>query len=258
MGIEPTSKAWEAFVLPLNYARSEGDCTPVPEERSAPPVGVRRCDTTSFIVCRMPLMSFSIFAGRTREVKLAVIAPMEATMTAHIVINPYAPPKARVDASLDVTTVQAFPRFSTWGVFLLTFVTVGLYPVYWLYTRTRILNRVLPSNPVPVGLAVAAVIALLASAAASFLNGMYPDHSGVGAMSSVINIVSGIVNLVWVFMFRNRLNQHFVPHEGDRYRLSGVLTFFFTVLYLQYKLNQLIDRERTVSAGDPLVADLAA
>ncbi len=22
MGIEPTSKAWEAFVLPLNYARS--------------------------------------------------------------------------------------------------------------------------------------------------------------------------------------------------------------------------------------------
>ena len=23
MGIEPTSKAWEAFVLPLNYTRSE-------------------------------------------------------------------------------------------------------------------------------------------------------------------------------------------------------------------------------------------
>ena len=24
MGIEPTSKAWEAFVLPLNYTREEG------------------------------------------------------------------------------------------------------------------------------------------------------------------------------------------------------------------------------------------
>ena len=25
MGIEPTSKAWEALVLPLNYARAEAD-----------------------------------------------------------------------------------------------------------------------------------------------------------------------------------------------------------------------------------------
>ena len=28
MGIEPTSKAWEAFVLPLNYARRHLDFTP--------------------------------------------------------------------------------------------------------------------------------------------------------------------------------------------------------------------------------------
>jgi hypothetical protein len=25
MGIEPTSKAWEAFILPMNYARKYGD-----------------------------------------------------------------------------------------------------------------------------------------------------------------------------------------------------------------------------------------
>jgi hypothetical protein len=30
MGIEPTSKAWEAFVLPLNYTRSAPDSTTEP------------------------------------------------------------------------------------------------------------------------------------------------------------------------------------------------------------------------------------
>ena len=25
MGVEPTSKAWEAFILPMNYARKYGD-----------------------------------------------------------------------------------------------------------------------------------------------------------------------------------------------------------------------------------------
>ena len=30
MGIEPTSKAWEAFVLPLNYTRRGHDSTIIP------------------------------------------------------------------------------------------------------------------------------------------------------------------------------------------------------------------------------------
>ena len=33
MGIEPTSKAWEAFVLPLNYTRTALELTPSTEKR---------------------------------------------------------------------------------------------------------------------------------------------------------------------------------------------------------------------------------
>jgi hypothetical protein len=39
MGIEPTSKAWEAFVLPLNYARASAHFTLVSRRLS---IGVRR------------------------------------------------------------------------------------------------------------------------------------------------------------------------------------------------------------------------
>ncbi len=32
MGIEPTSKAWEAFILPLNYTREAGDFTQITDD----------------------------------------------------------------------------------------------------------------------------------------------------------------------------------------------------------------------------------
>jgi hypothetical protein len=77
------------------------------------------------------------------------------------------------------------------------------------------------------GLAVAVVVLFVADVAASALHTMYPHHFGVGATSSVIEAVFTIVNLVWVFKFRNRLNEFFASPKGDRYWLGVLLTFFF-------------------------------
>jgi Domain of unknown function (DUF4234) len=175
---------------------------------------------------------------------------MEGAMANQLTMNPYAPPKANVDVSSYVTTVEAFPRFSTWWVLLLTLTTFGIYPIYWLYTRTRILNRILPSGAIPIGLAFAAAGLLVASIAAELLQGIYPDDLGVSAISRIIGLICNVVILVWVFMLRNRLNEHFASKQGDRYWIGGVLTFFLHVLYLQYKLNRLIDREKN-AAGVP-------
>jgi hypothetical protein len=179
-------------------------------------------------------------------------------MTGQFAINPYAPPKARLEAWVNPGTVQAFPRFSTWGVLLLDVVTLGIYPLYWLYTRTEILNRTLPSKQIPMGLAVAVVVLFVTNVAASLVHQIYPHHFGVAAASSTINLILTIVDLVWVFKFRNRLNEFFASPKGDRYWLGVLLTFFFGVLYLQYKLNQLIDQERSVTVLGPLAAGATA
>src|SRR5271169_194732 len=97
----------------------------------------------------------------------------EAAMTDQSAINPYAPPKARLEAWVNPGSVQAFPRFSTWGVLLLGVVTLGIYPLYWLYTRTEILNRTLPSKQIPMGLASAVVVLFIANVAASLVHQIY-------------------------------------------------------------------------------------
>jgi hypothetical protein len=108
------------------------------------------------------------------------------------------------------------------------------------------------------GLAVAAVVLFVANVAASLVHQIYPQHFAAAVASSCINLILTVVTLVWVFQFRNRLNEFFAPRQENRYWLGGVLTFFFGVLYLQYKLNQLIDREKSVTVMDPLAAGAAA
>ncbi len=73
-------------------------------------------------------------------------------------VDPYAPPQAPVVAP-PVTGDADFPRISTWWVFLLFTVTLGLYGPYWMYTRGKTLNAIMCEEVFP--LAVPATVAVL-------------------------------------------------------------------------------------------------
>ncbi len=54
-----------------------------------------------------------------------------------------------------------------------------------------------------------------------------------------------IVNLICVFSFRNRLREYAAAHSAYSFRAGSVSTFFLQVLYLNYKVNELIDARST-------------
>ena len=61
--------------------------------------------------------------------------------------NVYAPPKADLELPRERGAENLdFPRFSTWGVFALAVLTLSFYLIYWLYSRTKIMNHVLPEK----------------------------------------------------------------------------------------------------------------
>ena len=71
MGIEPTSKAWEAFVLPLNYARlTEDSTTDSPLVPPAAASTVRDLTTRKRVI----LQSVGRFGGGYRHVEAVVFA----------------------------------------------------------------------------------------------------------------------------------------------------------------------------------------
>jgi hypothetical protein len=178
-------------------------------------------------------------------------------MASHpIGFNPYASPKANLVTEVLRGNVLSFPRFSAGFVFLLTWLTLGIYQVYWMYTRGRITNRVLPGGGVPLGLTIALIILFCANLIVSFASGMDPENRHLQMLGFLLGVAQLIVHLVWIFAFRDVLRE-----ISSKPAVSGWMTFFFGQLYFQYKINVFIDElhQGEIPLGEtPAVTEAAA
>ena len=146
-------------------------------------------------------------------------------------VNPYQSPESEVINPVGSDAVMNFNRFSAWFVFLLSIVTFGIYPIYWLYTRAVKLNS-FHERKISHGLLVAFVVSCVLSFASAFFDALSEEMLVVGM---IINFVYFGLYLTVLFTFHGRLAS--VINKD----LNGILTFFFTSIYLQYKINETID-----------------
>ena len=165
--------------------------------------------------------------------------------------NPYATPEADIQPqTADGSAFDDFPRFSAWWVALLGLITQWLYGYYWFYNRTMILNRHCPENPIPNALVITTLTIALSTTVLSFApegwvydplinSGIDPNLYFYGFMGVVL--VEWVLWIVWAFAFRARINQLSGANSFDAEWTSGLLTFFFSSIYLAYKINQIKD-----------------
>jgi len=124
-------------------------------------------------------------------------------------------------------------RFTAWAVFGLGILTGGIYGAYWLYSRGQQLNAV-SERKFPANVALGFII----------LSILYTVVSAVAGESGIFAAILGILFLAYiatyiylVFTFKKCLSGH------TGIKLGGVLTFFFSSIYFQYKINQYIDSQ---------------
>ncbi|MDH3760619.1 MAG: DUF4234 domain-containing protein [Gammaproteobacteria bacterium] len=164
--------------------------------------------------------------------------------------NPYRTPDAELVKIADASSALKLGRFSAWAVFGLTVITLGIYPLYWMYTHAITINT-LHENKISTALLVSLVIATLLSFASNFMDQTQPEIIIAGG---VIGIVYMVLYLVVLFKIRNRLQDILSQACGGSFRVGPVLTFFFFVIYLQYKINQCID----MISSTPVEADTSS
>ncbi|MCU7845654.1 MAG: DUF4234 domain-containing protein [Candidatus Thiodiazotropha sp. (ex Monitilora ramsayi)] len=166
--------------------------------------------------------------------------------------NPYEPPKSNVDAINRSNYLNNFSRFSAWWVLLLSVVTLGIYNVYWLYTRSRIINQI-HHRKIPEFLIWAALIFYVLNTGLSFL----PDEMVASLIIVVLlSAVGSIFFFVWwLFGVRNRLQELAEENGSPENRIGPILTFFFQVIYLQYKINEQIDRGSDLATSEQAAAE---
>lgn len=154
--------------------------------------------------------------------------------------NPYAAPE--VEVVTVENNVDILKRSSVVATILLSIVTLGIYYIYWLYTRTASINMVC-QNKISNGFIILAIISFVASFCSGFAQGLYPESQQIEMATAIINIVATIISIVWLFSVRSRLNDMTFSKRGDTNWAGPILTFFFQIYYLQYKINRIQDQE---------------
>ena len=144
--------------------------------------------------------------------------------------NPYQPPSS--DPSFEAastTSKEQLKKTPVLLVILLVIITLGFYTPYWYTSRRKIFNRLAESNKIPLGLCIALFL-LTPFANAGTIE---QDGSSLVFFYWAISVVWVIVTLVLRYKVQGILEANY---EDD---FSGLLNFFFSILYLQFKINRL-------------------
>lgn len=178
--------------------------------------------------------------------------------------DPYQSPVANVDKVQHAGDFSNMPRLHTLIVVVLAVATFGLYLPYWAITRSGRFNTIYPDGQINLVFTyvVCAVYVLTYVFDLVEVSGINLDmDADLWESFDFINMLvywSGSIGfLVWVFYFRYKLSLYLAREIKNPFNTPNIiLTFFFGVIYLNFKINQTLDdlhqAEQVKEAGDIL------
>lgn len=134
-------------------------------------------------------------------------------------------------------------RVSLLMMVFLSLITLGIYGAYWIYSRRKSFNA-MGSAQVGEVLGTAPLILSFLSLGFSMRSAIIPIWGG--AAEGLTSLGAAVMMIVACFRYRSSLREYVRAREvsplaADSVARSGIMTFFFGALYLQYHLNRLMD-----------------
>lgn len=157
--------------------------------------------------------------------------------------NAFEAPKADLSEISNEQPILQFERKSAWLVFFLSLITFGIYVIYWLYTRIPVANQAINSeNKVNINLLNGYIALYILSMVLTFTAG--EDNTTLILIGSGISIASTVTYLVLIFSFRSTLREiiNYGNSDAEYTNVNGIITFFGSAIYFQYKINQATDK----------------
>lgn len=144
-------------------------------------------------------------------------------------------------------------------VWLLGGITGGLFTLIWCFKQAGFVKKIDPASKATLYMTLALVgqFALLLGAVGiivvssgiigvSASSGSFP--AGVSAIVGIVGLVVLLIGVFWlvaIFGMRSSLVRYYNTVEPMGLRLSGVMTFFFNIIYFQYHLSRIANWEKT-------------
>jgi hypothetical protein len=138
-------------------------------------------------------------------------------------------------------------------VWLIACVSCGLFQLVWLFIEAGFVKKIKPESNhlalliTAVCLQFGAVIFFYAALFAQYArNPNSQDPPWVAVVLLLAGALTGIVvNVIGIFKMRAALVEYYNTVEPINLRLSGVMTFFFNLLYFQYHFSRIASWKKT-------------
>jgi len=135
-----------------------------------------------------------------------------------------------------------------WAVVLiLSWITVGLAGLIWTFKQASFVKKIDPSSKA-VALLVLTLLGVFAQIALAFMAMGFRSASAATAIAGIViilNLVIIVAGLAAIFSMRSSIQRYYNTVEPIGLRLSGVMTFFFAVLYFQYHFSRIAEWKKT-------------
>ena len=161
--------------------------------------------------------------------------------------NPYQPPSAElVDTATAGSVLRELEDQSTWRLFGLAIITLGVYPAFYVRRQTLRLNRHLAgTEQLPMALPNLVIAFNLLGLALLVPYMLVEEGHVVESVSDLVDFLASISFVVWGFAARSRLNRLLAAQPGQAQWSHGLWTFLFSPFYFNYKVNCLLHEPST-------------
>lgn len=160
----------------------------------------------------------------------------------------FAQPAYAQPAAQPAPTAGPIPPDMHWAlVLVLAWFTAGLAGLVWAFRQASFVKKIDPSNKA-VAMFVFALLGMVAQVVLYFValgSRSMAMVATMGILTMVLNLVIFVAWLVGVFGMRSSLLRYYNSVEPIGLRLSGVMTFFFSILYFQYHFSRIANWKRT-------------
>lgn len=131
---------------------------------------------------------------------------------------------------------------STWKLLGLGIITYGVYFAYYIQRQSKEVNLAISNNDKISSGFVNSIFVMSYASLALFIAYMFVDEGHpIEGISSLIDMIVGIMLIVWGFKARNRVNTCCDLNSGNEEWFHGLWTFMFTPLYFNYKVNFILE-----------------
>ena len=159
--------------------------------------------------------------------------------------NPYAPPEGRVADPEPISHGLKQRRVLVMIVFMI--ITLGIYYLVWWFRRRPGLNRLNSPQKLALWPLLLFAAQFLAQFVIGVIEGITSERNVIGEggklFMTVVQLMVGIVMIIQTFKIKDMIEDHAQRSNAmflEQVHLSGLMTFFFSIFYLQWAINRYV------------------